>query len=337
MRVTDNTEILGGMIWKDTFYPKKNLPSGTIRIVLSSICNFKCKFCFSEGEDKCIRTLDLNYIKKILKVAKEFGIKNVKLTGGEPLLYPHLEELLAFIQKEGFQYLDITTNVSLLDDKMIDLLNKHSVFALTLSLSAFDSDKYAKITGMNCFDKIIRNIINAKNKFNGKLRINSVVFNDNFNLEEYKKLINFCIENSFGLRIVEPTTVKELEITHNHQAFNEVKTYLKNKYKFLKSQCASVEYYFYEKQKYITVMNSLCDNKLCHVCRDYMYIRLSSNGKLKPCLSRKDTEIDIPADASDNLIRNAFTLAIHNVGNGLPEQAFEGLENPYKTDNKPLG
>lgn len=329
MKVTDNTEILGGIIWNDSFYPKKNLASGTIRLVLSSVCNFKCKFCFAEGENKNTRTLDLEYIKKILKISKEFGIKNVKLTGGEPLLYPHLEELLAFIQAERFKYSDITTNVSLLDDKMINLLNKYSVYALTLSLSTFDADKYAKITGYNEFEKIINNIINAKSKFNGHLRINSVVFDENFKLDEYKKIIKFCIENSLGLRIVEPTTVKDLDITYNHAAFNEVKTYLKNTYRFLKSQCESVEYYFYDKQKYITVMNSLCDNRLCNVCRDYMYIRLSSDGKLKPCLSRKDTEIDVPLDASENLIRNAFILAIHNVGNGLSDQSFGGLDNPY--------
>ncbi len=329
MKITDNTEISGGIIWNGSFYPKKNLASGTIRLVLSSKCNFKCKFCFAEGEDKKDRTLDIDYIKKILKISKEFGIKNVKLTGGEPLLYPNLEELLRFIKDEDFKYLDITTNVSLLDDKMIDLLNQYSVYALTLSLSAFDANKYAKITGFKGFEKIIKNITNAKNKFNGNLRINSVVFDEGFNLDEYKNIIKFCIENSLGLRIVEPTTVKNLDITYNHTAFNEVKTYLKNTYKFLKSQCESVEYYFYDKQKYITVMKSLCDNKLCNVCRDYMYIRLSSDGKLKPCLSRKDTEIDIPLNASENLIRNAFIMAIHNVGNGLPDHPFDGLNNPY--------
>lgn len=325
----------GGMVFDDCFYPKKNLPSGTIRLVLSSVCNFKCKFCFAEGEDKNPRTLDLDYIKKILRISKEFGIKNIKLTGGEPLLYPQLEELLAFINEEGFTYLDITTNVSLLDDKAIELLNKYSVYALTLSLSAFDANKYAEITGFDGFEKIIKNILNAKSKFKGHLRVNSVVFDEDFDLEEYKRIIQFCTENSFGLRIVEPTTVKDLAITQNHLAFNRVKEYLKNTYsKFLKSKCDSVEYYFYENNKYITVMNSLCDNKLCSACKDYMYIRLSSDGKLKPCLSRKDTEIDVPLNATENLIRNAFILAIHNVGNGLDNQtSFNGLDNPYEINS----
>ena len=95
---TDNTVLSNGIIKDNIFYPKKNLASGTLRIVLTTDCNYRCRYCFAEGEiDKEKRVLNIQDIKKIVKIAKEFGITNIKLTGGEPLLYPYMEELLKYL------------------------------------------------------------------------------------------------------------------------------------------------------------------------------------------------------------------------------------------------
>ena len=61
---TDNTVLTNGIIINNKFFPKKNLPSGTLRIVLTTDCNYKCKYCFAEGEkDKNKRVLDLEDLK----------------------------------------------------------------------------------------------------------------------------------------------------------------------------------------------------------------------------------------------------------------------------------
>ena len=50
------------------FFPKKNLQSGTLSIVLTTQCNYKCKYCFAEGgEDKQTRVIPLEKLKPILK------------------------------------------------------------------------------------------------------------------------------------------------------------------------------------------------------------------------------------------------------------------------------
>ena len=41
---TDNTVLTNGIIINNKFFPKKNLPSGTLRIVLTTDCNYKCKY-----------------------------------------------------------------------------------------------------------------------------------------------------------------------------------------------------------------------------------------------------------------------------------------------------
>jgi cyclic pyranopterin phosphate synthase len=308
---TDNTVLSNGVLLNELFYPKKNLPSGTLRIVLTTKCNYQCKYCFAEGEiDKEIRELDIDKLKKILVVAKEFGITNIKLTGGEPLLYPKIKELLKFIRELDIPYIDLTTNISMLNSNNIDLLNKYNVNAITLSLNTLDKEKFVYLSNFSNADIVYDNLNKVINSFNGKLRVNCIVFDDKYYREDYDEIIELCKNNNLGLRIVEPSIVEGLSITYTKEKFKEYVEYLKEKAdKIIKSDCESVEYIFFE-DWYLTIMHSLCDNKLCNSCKDYMYIRITSELKLKPCLARRDTEVEVNFD-SNKEIEKAFIEAIN--------------------------
>lgn len=314
---TDNTVLTNGIIKEGMFYPKMNLQSGTMRIVLTTKCNYKCKYCFAEGEiDKKDRILDLENLKKVILISKEFGITNIKLTGGEPLLYPYLEDLLKYIREVGISYVDLTTNISLLNSKNINLLNKYDVNALTLSLNTLDCNKFVFLSNFKGYKLVYKNLDSVMKKFNGKIRINCIIFDELFDEKDYDNIIDFCKKNNLGLRLVEPSKVENFEITYNKKKFNYYIKKLRNKAdKVIKSDCQSVEY-FYFNNWYLTVMHSLCDNRLCSSCKKYMYMRISSEMKLKPCLSRRDTEVTINFE-SDDKIRESFIEAIRNMGKGL--------------------
>lgn len=313
---TDNTVITNGFIRDNVFYPKRNLPSSTLRIVLTTACNYKCIYCFAEGEpDKRIRMLDLSELEKVLNVAKEFGITNIKLTGGEPLCYPYMNELLGML-KHMFPYVDMTTNASLLDREKIELLNQHHVSALTISLNSLKESRYEYLTNEKKFKVVIENIKMAIEKFKGSIRINSVVFDDVDDLQDYYDIIEFCYAKKIGLRIIEPTKVEQMDITKGKKRFHELLDILKEEAtKKIMSDCESVEYLFFG-DWYITVMHSLCDNTLCNACVKYMYLRITSDMKLKPCLSRRDTEVAIDI-SSESSIRRAFIESINNMGVGV--------------------
>ncbi len=314
---TDNTVLTNGVIINDMFFPKKNLPSGTLRIVLTTECNYKCKYCFAEGEiDKNKRVLDIEDLKKILLVSKEFGITNIKLTGGEPLLYPKMEELLKYIREIEIPYIDLTTNISCLNSKNIEMLNKYKVNALTLSLNTLKKEKFMKLSKFNNYDMMIKNLNMVIEKFTGKLRVNCIIFDEDYKEEDYNEIVKFCKDRNLGLRLVEPSVVDGLKITYKKEKFKEYIEKIKNRAdKIILSDCKSVEYIFF-KDWYLTVMHSLCDNKLCDSCTDYMYIRVTTEKKLKPCLSRRDTEVHI--DTNDkSKIREAFIKAIAHIGDGI--------------------
>lgn len=314
---TDNTVLSNGIIKDGVFFPKKNLPSGTLRIVLTTNCNYKCKYCFAEGEEnKESRVLDFEKLKKIIKVAKSFGITNIKLTGGEPLLYPHMEELLSFIRKEEIPYVDLTTNISMLNDRNIKMLNKYNVNALTLSLNTLRKDKFEYLSEFPNFELMRSNLENVIKNFKGKLRVNCIIFDKFYEKQDYDEIIELCKKNGLGLRLVEPSIVEGLKITYGKEKFKEYVDSLREQAeKVILSDCKSVEYFFWGSW-YLTVMHSLCDNRLCDSCTDYMYIRITSDFKLKPCLSRRDTEVPINTE-SEEKIKEAFMEAISYMGVGL--------------------
>lgn len=316
---TDNTVLSNGIIKDGIFFPKKNLASGTLRIVLTTSCNYKCRYCFAEGEtDKQSRILEIEDLKKIVKVSKEFGITNIKLTGGEPLLYPYMEELLKFIRQVEIPYVDLTTNISMLNKENIEMLNRYNVNALTLSLNTLKKDKFKRLSLFENPDMIYENFNNVLKDFNGKLRVNCIVFDEDFEYEDYDNILNLCKDNNLGLRFVEPSKVDGLPITYNKRRFNEYVKYLRKKCsKIINSDCKSVEYLFFDNW-YVTIMHSLCDNKLCDSCTDYMYIRVTSDMKLKPCLSRRDTEVDINIE-DEQKIKEAFIEAINYMGVGIKD------------------
>ena len=315
----DNTLLSNGVVDDDVFYPKKNLPSGTLRIILTNSCNYLCKYCFNEGEkEKNTRCQNIEQLKKVIAIGREFGINSVKLTGGEPLLYPKMDELLKYLDEIKMPYYDLTTNISLLNKKNIDMLNKYHVSSLTLSLNTLNKEKCEYLSGYHNFSNVIENLNYTIKNFNGKLRINCIVFDENYHENDYFDILVFCKKHNLGLRFVEPSKVDGFPITYTKDSFNNLINDLRDvASQVIKSDCRSVEY-FYFGNWYLTVMHSLCDNKLCEACRDYMYIRLTSEGKFKPCLKREDTEIELDY-SSDEEIKKSYVKAINRMGRGINE------------------
>ncbi len=314
---TDNTMLSNGVLIDNKFYPKTNLQSGTLRIVLTTKCNYKCKYCFAEGEqDKQVRIIPLEKLKRTLKIAKKFGINKIKLTGGEPLLYPQIEKLLQYIREIEIPYVDLTTNISMLNEENIKLLNRYKVNALTLSLNTLDKDKYEYLSGFFNFELVKENLERTIKKFQGKIRINCIIFDEKYEEKDYEEIIKLCKENKLGMRVIEPSVVKGFPITYTKEKFKEFTNILRKKAdKIIQSDCNSVEYLYF-KNWYLTIMHSLCDNKICDACPKYMYIRVTSDLKLKPCLSRRDTEVPIDFE-NDQTIEKSFIKAIHYMGVGL--------------------
>lgn len=137
-----------------------------VNIKLTNKCNCNCEFCIEKGglitEEKSVQTL--------VDATNLLDYNNILVLGGEPLIYPHLEEYLAGIVGKKIY---LTTNGTLLTDEMAEMLSKY-LTAINISMHHYTEKKNAEIYKYEkySFDNI-RSAIKVFNKNGISVRINA--------------------------------------------------------------------------------------------------------------------------------------------------------------------
>ncbi|MFH0929862.1 MAG: radical SAM protein [Candidatus Moraniibacteriota bacterium] len=134
-----------------------------VTIEVESKCNFSCSFCFNrlsfakEGRGD-VKTLSTDYVKKIIKRVREVGIKNIRFTGGEPLIRRDILNILDYAKSLDFSQVRLNTNASLIDRKMAGSLVKY-VDNFLIPLESGREDTEARICGFkNAFSQKVKAI-----------------------------------------------------------------------------------------------------------------------------------------------------------------------------------
>ncbi len=81
-------------------------------MVLTGRCNFNCEYCRGLRED-CQSDMPVDVAISVLEQWCDQGLKNVRFTGGEPLLYPHLETLVMYAKSRNVERVAVSSNGSL--------------------------------------------------------------------------------------------------------------------------------------------------------------------------------------------------------------------------------
>lgn len=102
-------------------------------------CNLKCIHCYSDSGPRLPLTHGVCYENwlSILKEAFVLGCRKIQFTGGEPTLYPYLSQLIEDAQAIGYEFLEVFTNGTLLNDI---LLKTFQQFHVNLAFTVFASD-----------------------------------------------------------------------------------------------------------------------------------------------------------------------------------------------------
>jgi len=120
-----------------------------LRISVTDRCNLRCVYCMPEEGVEPISHADvLSYEEtvRLVRIFAELGIKDVRLTGGEPLVRRGIESLVAEIKAmPGIETLSITTNGILLPEKF-SALKEGGLDAVNISLDTLVPEKFDRIT-----------------------------------------------------------------------------------------------------------------------------------------------------------------------------------------------
>jgi cyclic pyranopterin phosphate synthase len=140
-------------------------------------------------------------IVRLVKIFGELGIEKVRITGGEPLLRPNIEELIKqFSVIRGIRSVSLTTNGQLLGDKVFRL-KRAGLKSVNISLDSLRRERFKSMTGADCLDKVLCSI-NAAQNAGLQVKINSVIVRG-WNDDEVIDLTRFAIATGHPVRFIE--------------------------------------------------------------------------------------------------------------------------------------
>ena len=256
-----------------------------VRIKPTNTCNQNCYYCSSK-DDNIPEERKLDYyasipwekLQEIIQDLSDMGVKAVTFSGGgEPLIYPHIEDALSLVKEKHIDYSMISNGQALEGEKAKLLADAKW---LRISLESACAETYEKIRGVHTFDKVIDNIKNFVQikSPNCTVGINCVVTRDN-----YEEIYDLCrIASEIGVNNIKLSPMRldgSLSQYHNTIEEEVQKQILCAKQDFENQQFTIIDKYDgdsslnegYEKpychcmiQEVFTVIGADCKVYLCH-------------------------------------------------------------------------
>ena len=299
-------------------------PVTGLRISVTPDCNLNCVFCHREGIPRGNRDLMTpEEIERITRIAMEFGVESVKITGGEPMLRADILEIVERLGKLGLRDLSMTTNGYRLRE-LAGALKDRGLMRVNISLHTVDPVKFAWITGFRDLEKgetTFKHTVEAIKKsievgFD-PVKLNVVVMK-NVNENELHDLIKFAEDlNSSGrviLQLIELVScgsapkifakyhfdLTPLEREVGAMAVKKVVRRLHLRTQYRLPNGVWIEF-VKPMNNYVFCMN---DNRL----------RITHDGEFKPCLMRNDNHIPflnaMRSGADDEELKKLFLKAV---------------------------
>ncbi len=285
-----------------------------LRISLTQECNMSCFFCHREGEEDPLgKRLEADEVDLILEIAASLGFRTVKFTGGEPLMHPEIVRIVSRASKL-MDEVSLTTNGYFLE-AMAQELRKSGLARVNISLHSLNRETFRRITGIDGLERVLRGIAAARRAQLDPVKLNMVVLNG-LNSSEVEDMMEFAAARGLILRLI------ELIPLSNGRSSWKSHSSLKETENMLQGRALSTGSARFNNRPIYTVMTdhgkvdvelvrSVANPEFCANCHR---LRVTSDGRLKPCLMRNDNLVDLrPAleNRDEESIRQAFIAAVN--------------------------
>jgi cyclic pyranopterin phosphate synthase len=181
---------------------------GDLRISITDRCNFRCVYCMPEEGLQWMKNERVMTFDEIVRLARLFvhmGIRNIRLTGGEPTVragLPDLVRMLKPLEAEGMESLSLTTNGFRLKE-MARPLAEAGLTRINVSLDSLVREKFHKITRRDCLDKVMEGLEELeKYPTIRPIKVNAVAMRD-FTEEEVIPFAELARRKGYVVRFIE--------------------------------------------------------------------------------------------------------------------------------------
>ena len=287
-----------------------------LRISVTDRCNLKCIYCTpAEGLHPFEKEeiLTSGEIVRAVKIACRFGIRKVRITGGEPLLRSDIVQLIRSVKEVGIRDLSITTN-GILHASMANKLRNAGLDRINISLDTLRAERFSRIARGGDLYSVWEGIARAEEAGLTPIKLNVVPLRGT----NYDELIDFAkltFEKDYHIRFIElmpgrsdnnwnrGAVVRKEEIMDCIAGLGDLLP-LKSR-----GKGPSRNYKIKGARGVIGFISAISD----HFCNSCNRLRLTAKGMLRPCLFSA-TEIDLKTSmregASDEELRSLFAKAV---------------------------
>lgn len=310
-----------------------------MRISVIDSCNLNCYYCNPQDNNKkcqAINTLSVKKVLCIVRAATRLGITHFRLTGGEPLLHPQIDEMVSQIKKiPGVRSVSLTTNAVLLAQHAKQL-KEAGIDSINVSLDTIDASEYEYITKKPLLDKVEHGI-DAAIECGIRVKINVVLTPQT----DVVELTRYAEKKGTDIRFIEmmpvgaghtngalpynkvigtlsglygePCRVNTKEIKEINSGYNKYKEERQTQesmqaYEGRKNQDnGPAEYYIFPELGIRVGLIQAIHGKFCDTCNR---IRVTADGRLMPCLG-SSVAMDLVHDSCDNTddVENDLVIA----------------------------
>jgi GTP 3',8-cyclase len=298
-----------------------------VRLSVTEHCNYQCGYCMPEKlthpcAEHFLSTVE---IARLIGLFSDMGVTKVRLTGGEPLIRKdiiHLSEQLGKLPE--LTDLSLSTNAHLLS-RMAKPLQEAGVSRVNISLDSLKAERFEKITGNGCLDKVLSGISAALDAGMYPVKLNMVVMRG-VNDDEIEDMLAFAIEKGVQLRFIETMPIGHAGLQAMSQYYpvskilERVKAYVGRDLLPVtggRGAGPARHYQIASGPVKIGVISAVSR----HFCESCNRVRLTAKGDLVLCLGQEDKVSLLPilrAGASDDDIKYAIRTAI----NQKPERHY---------------
>jgi len=266
-------------------------PLKSIRLSVTSRCNLDCLYCHREGVGSSGSEMKPEEISRIVSILASHGVRKVKLTGGEPLLRRDIIEVVKEVASiPGVSEVSMTTNATLLAEKS-RALKEAGLRRVNISLDTLDEKDFTRITRGGELGRVIEGVKSAVDAGLQPVKLNMVMMRG-VNTDRVKEMIEFASRNHAILQLIglmENEFTAEFYrsyyedmrriISELEEEANEVlvRKFMQNRTRYILDE-GEVE-----------VVLPMHNTDFCAHCTR---MRITADGKFKPCLMRTDNYVD---------------------------------------------
>ncbi|MGD9366786.1 MAG: GTP 3',8-cyclase MoaA [Desulfobacteraceae bacterium] len=274
-----------------------------LRISITDRCNQRCVYCIPHGVERFFKHSEILSYEEILTIvgaAVKTGFRKFRLTGGEPLVRRGICGLVGkMVAMKGVEEVVLTTNGVLLEE-MAQALYAAGLRRLNISLDTLNPLKFRKITRRDHFQQVLGGIRRARRVGFDPIKINMVVIRG-VNDDELEDFARWAIQEALAVRFIEfmPIGCRHLwdegklvtidEIRHRLERLTTLQPMGRSAFD------GPAQRYRLGSGKGEIGLIGAVSHHFCHSCNR---LRLTPEGKLRPCLLR-DEEIDIKSPLRD--------------------------------------